>query len=383
MPARPLRILYIAYPLLPVTQASCGGAEQMLWTLESEMGRRGHKTAVAACDGSQVSGRFFSTGAKAREPDRFEQRNAEHTARILSMLARAQRSPQPFDIVHDESGGFWRCAHAVDAPVLATLHLPRSFYPEDAFQRVPPNLYFNFVSESQRRTFTPLTCMIGMVRNGIRLEDFAAPVERNPDLAEPRLDRGTPNDYVLWVGRICEEKGAHIAIEVARRAGRKLVIAGDIYPFSYHQDYFDREIQPHLETGTASYVRRPSLAEKIELLQHATALLLPSLVDETSSLVAMEAMACGTPVVAFCRGAIPEVVRDGVTGLVVNSAEEMARAVLRVGEIDPMACRAHVEANFTAARMASEYEGLYARIIRAYSQTSNPGSSGAPQVVAA
>jgi glycosyltransferase involved in cell wall biosynthesis len=380
---RPLRILYIAYPLLPVTQASCGGAEQMLWTLESEMGRRGHETAVAACEGSQVSGRLLSTGAAAREPDRFEQRNAEHTARILAMLARAQRSPEPFDIVHDESGGFWRCARAVDAPVLATLHLPRSFYPEDAFQRVPPNLYFNFVSESQRRTFARLACMIGMVRNGIRLEDFASPVERNPGLAEPGLDRGTPKDYVLWVGRICEEKGAHIAIEVARSAGRKLVIAGDVYPFSYHQDYFDREIRPHLETGTVSYVRRPSLAEKIELLQHATALLLPSQVDETSSLVAMEAMACGTPVVAFCRGAIPEVVRDGVTGLVVNSAEEMARAVLRVGEIDPLACRARVEANFTAARMASEYEGLYARIIRAHSQTSKLGSSGAPQVVAA
>jgi glycogen synthase len=87
-------------------------------------------------------------------------------------------------------------------------------------------------------------------------------------------------------------------------------------------------------------------------------------VDETSSLVAMEAMACGTPVVAFRRGAIPEVVRDGVTGILVDSAEEMARAVERVGEINPMACRRHVEQNFSAARMAAEYERLYEHVAR-------------------
>ena len=128
----------------------------------------------------------------------------------------------------------------------------------------------------------------------------------------------------------------------------------------------EREIRPHLQSGMVSYICRPSLTRKVELLQHATAVLLPSLVDETSSLVAMEAMACGTPVVAFRRGAIPEVVRDGVTGFVVDTVDEMERAVSRAGDIGPIACRAHVEANFTAARMAGDYEQMYYTVVRAH-----------------
>jgi glycosyltransferase involved in cell wall biosynthesis len=348
-----LRILYIAYPMLAVTQTSCGGAEQVLWTLEAEMARRGHQTVVAACQGSQISGKLFVTGAPPRQPDRLEERNAEHTARILAMLDRIQRSDARFDLVHDQSGSFWRHARAVDAPVLATLHLPRSFYPDGSFAHPPENLFFNFVSESQRREFLPSPRVCAVVRNGIRLQEFPPPPAR----------RG---NYLLWLGRICEEKGAHIAIEVARLTGHKLVIAGDVYPFSYHQAYFDREISPHLEEHSpiVCYVRRPDMARKLDLLRHAKALLLPSLVNETSSLVAMEAMACGTPVLAFRRGAIPEVVADGVTGFLVNTVVEMAGAVGRVEQLDPWSCRAHVENNFSAPRMAEDYERLYLELVR-------------------
>jgi len=359
-----LRILYIAYPMLPVTQVSCGGAEQVLWSLEAEMVRRGHNTVVAACDGSQVSGKLFATGIPPRHADRFEQRDAEHAALIRAMLERVQRSAAPFDIVHDQSGGFWSHARAVDAPVLATLHLPRSFYPAASFDRVAENVFFNCVSESQRREFSACSAMCGVVRNGIRLQDFS------PNLAR----RG---DYLLWIGRLCEEKGAHIAIEAARRAGHRLVIAGDVYPFSYHQAYFERQIRPHLEARPpiVSYVRRPGMPQKIELFRRAKALLLPSLVDETCSLVAMEAMACGTPVVAFRRGAIPEVVRDGITGYMVNTAEEMASAVQRVQEIEPQVCRTHVENNFSAARMAAEYERFYFALARVHAADLHLGTA--------
>lgn len=348
---RPLRILYVAYPMLAVSVESCGGAEQMLWALEAEIARRGHHTVVAACEESRVTGELFATGTAPREPDQFEQREAEHAARILAHLARVQQSPQRLDLVHDESGWFWRHAAETGAPMLATLHLPRGFYPAGAFDRLPPNLFFNCVSATQLRTFAGLPRMLGAVRNGIRLELF------------PRAQIGREN-YLLWMGRICEEKGTHVAMEVARRAGLPLVIAGDVYPFSYHRAYFEREIRLHLTQRSVRHVGPPGFEEKLDLLRRARALLLPSLVDETSSLVAMEAMACGTPVVAFRRGAIPEIVDDGVTGFLVDSAEDMARAVERVGEINPLACRARVEENFTASRMAAEYEGLYDRIVR-------------------
>lgn len=353
-----MRLLYVAYPLLPVSGESCGGAEQMLWTLEAEMSLRRHQTWVAACEGSRVSGRLLPTGNAATEPDRFQQRDAEHTAHILSSLSRTQSSCARFDLIHDESGSFWRHAAQVDAPMLATLHLPRSFYPAEAFCDPPPNLFFNCVSESQLRSFAAVPHLLGAVSNGIRLDYFPPP--------RPFRDR-----YLLWLGRICEEKGTHVAIEVARRAGMTLVLAGEVYPFSYHQAYFDRQVRPHLEGRACNviYAGAPTFSEKLKLLRRARALLLPSMVEETSSLVAMEAMACGTPVIGFRRGAIPEVVRDGVTGLLVDSAEEMAEAVKRVEDIDPAACRAHVEENFSSARMADDYERLYAGVARLYAES--------------
>ena len=354
-----MRILYVAYPMVRVSEDCCGGAEQMLWTLEGEVARRGYRTVVAACDGSRVQGELLATGIVPERPDRFEARNAQHVAVILRYLGAMQASGRCIGLIHDKSASFWRHAEQVDVPVLATLHLPRSFYDADAFRRVPPNVFFNCVSEAQARHFADVPQMLGIVRNGIRAEAFP-----------PAAARRDP--YLLWMGRICEEKGTHVAIEVARRASMRLIIAGDVYPFSYHQAYFEREVRPHLQGRHPSvcYVGTPSFAAKARLLGRAHVLLLPSLVDETSSLVSMEAMACGTPVVAFGRGAIPEVVRDGVTGFIVDSVEEMVAKVGLAAEISRRACREHIAANFAAWRMATEYEQLYAEVLQLSSKAS-------------
>jgi glycosyltransferase involved in cell wall biosynthesis len=345
-----LRILYIAYPLLPVTEASAGGAEQMLRVTEQQMAQRGHCTVVAACNASQAAGELLPTGAAAEQADSFAQRDSEHNARILQFLARRQRTHRHFQLIHDMSGTFWPQAAAFSLPVLATLHLPRSFYPMHMFENIPPNVCFNCVSESQARTFVGLPRLTGVVRNGIELEHFSLTTRKN--------------SYWLWLGRFCQEKGAHLAIQAAKKAGLPLVLAGQVYPFSYHQQYFQREIAPHLENGLrVRLAEAPTAAQKIRLLAHARALLVPSLADETSSLVAMEAAACGTPVIAFRRGALPEVVRHGITGFLVDSVEEMAQAVACLDEIKPAVCRRHAEQNFSAARMAEEYEELYRRVL--------------------
>jgi glycosyltransferase involved in cell wall biosynthesis len=172
------------------------------------------------------------------------------------------------------------------------------------------------------------------------------------------------DEYLLWLGRICEEKGAHVAIETAARTGMRLILAGRIYPFSYHQRYFERCIRPHLESSPAqfTFVDTPTFAQKRELLRYARALLAPSLCEETSSLVAMEAMACGTPVIGFRRGGIAEVVGHGETGFVVDTPEEMAEAVPQARAINPLACRSRVEALFSHLRMADDYQCLYKRV---------------------
>jgi glycosyltransferase involved in cell wall biosynthesis len=349
-----LRILYIAYPLLPVSEASAGGAEQMLRVTEQQMAQRGHCTVIAACDGSQAAGELLPTGAAAEQPDGFAQRDSEHNARILQFLARRQRTHRPIHLIHDISGTFWPQAAMLSLPVLATLHLPRSFYVQAMFENIPPNVCFNCVSESQARTFAGLPRFMGVVRNGIELERF--------------LLTSGPRTHLLWLGRFCQEKGAHLAIQAAGKAEVPLILAGQVYPFSYHQQYFQREIAPHLHNGRpVRLLEAPTAAQKIRLMGHARALLVPSLAEETSSLVAMEAAACGTPVIAFRRGALPEVVRHGVTGFLVDSVDEMAQAVTRAGEIKPAECRRHAEQNFSGARMAEGYEQLYRNLLESRS----------------
>ncbi len=345
-----MRILYVAYPMLPVTPSVPGGAEQALWTLEREMAARGHATTVAACAGSQVAGSLVATGAAPAELDGFERRKTEHEDAVVAEIARARRTGEGYDLIHDESGSLWQRAREVQEPVLATLHLPKSFYWRRAFDAVSVNVYFNCVSQSQWRNHVDTPHMLGVIHNGIRVQDFPAPSAGRAE-------------YLLWIGRICEEKGTHDAIEIAHRARIPLVIAGGVYRFSYHQNYYEREIWPRLDGERIRRVETPSFPEKVKLLSRARALLVTSSVEETSSLVAMEAMACGTPVVAFRRGALPEVVANGVTGFVVDTVDEMVSALSRVGGIDPNACRAHVNRNFSANRMADEYERMYARVI--------------------
>jgi len=351
-------VLYVAYPLLTVSSDSAGGAEQMLVTLEGEMAAAGHRTAVAASVGSRITGRLLATGRQVSGPDQYEQRAHEHAAAILAYLLRHRNE---FDLIHDMSGSFWRHAADCGLPVLATLHLPRPFYRDEWFRGlgVAADTHFNCVSEAQARTFPDLPNFVGAVANGISLEQF-------PMTAKKKAS-------VLWIGRICEEKGPHLAIQAAKNAGVPLVLAGQVYPFSDHQQYFEQEIQPHLgdQAGAAvRFVDTPGITRKRELLRHARAVLLCSRVEETSSLVAMEAMACGTPVVAFRRAAFAEVVEDGTTGYVVDSVEQMAGALERTDSIAPGACRARVERYFTADRMRRDYEALYDRILAGSAQQS-------------
>ncbi len=345
------RVLYVAYPLLPVSSESCGGAEQILSVLEAEVGSRGHITTVAACAGSKATGVVFSTGSEATEPDRFSERDAEHQARVLDLLRQTKGQQRTFDLVHDKSGSFWRRAAEYDGPVLTTLHLPRHFYPADSFRNLPPNLYFNCVSEKQSQSFRDISNLVGVVANGIRVNEFPFNAEKH--------------DYLLWMGRVCEEKGPHLAIELAQRTGLPLVLAGQVYPFTYHQDFYNEKIRPHLgqQGARVCFAETPTMERKGRLLSNARALILPSLVEETSSLVAMEAMACGTPVIGFRRGAIPEVVIDQLTGLIVDNMDQMEEAVWQAGNVNPHACRVHVETNHSSTRMADDYERLYERVL--------------------
>ena len=347
-------MLLVAYPLLPVSEESAGGAEQILWTLERELARRGWETEVAACAGSRVSGRLVETGGAPTASDAFAECEREHAAQVLAACAERE-----YALVLDHSGHFFRHVlgngAAVRGPVLATLHLPRELYGLEAFAGFLGNgagrVWFHCVSESQQRDFPDLPQMLGVVRNGIDLGRFTASGARDEKA-----------EYLLWLGRVCPEKAPHLAIAAAERAGMPIVLAGQVYPFAWHEQYWEREVRPRIDGRRVRWVPLPSFAEKAKLLRQARGLLVTSLVGETTSLVALEAMASGTGVVAFRRGALEEVVAEG-TGYLVDGVEEMAAACGRLGAIRAEDCRAWVAREFSAGAMVDGYERLIERLV--------------------
>ncbi|MFL6301459.1 MAG: glycosyltransferase [Terriglobales bacterium] len=344
---RPLRVLYVAYPLLRLSDEIAGGAEQVLLTLAQEMSSAGHDVTIAAAEGSTVPGRLLATGAATTRNDDYERRNAEHEAAILDHLVKHE-----YDIVHDMSGSFWQQIPTLPNRLLSTLHLPPEYYPNGSFPRPPDEVLFNGVSQSQARRFATEVGMHGLrvLTNGVRLESF------------PYCD--SKQDYLLWLGRICEEKAPHLACDVADELGMPLVIAGEVYPFSYHLQYFEEKLRPRLSSKNVRFMTSLTRAQKLELLSHARALLITSLAEETSSLVGMEAMACGTPVIAFRKGALPEVVRDSVTGFIADNHEGMLESVRHIESIAPLVCREHVARHYSSRRMAREYLNLYAEVAK-------------------
>jgi glycosyltransferase involved in cell wall biosynthesis len=168
-------------------------------------------------------------------------------------------------------------------------------------------------------------------------------------------------DFALCIGRVCPEKGFHIALEAARQANIPLLLAGQVYPYEEHERYYRDEILPRLDR-TRRFLGPVGFERKRRLLSAARCLLVPSLAPETSSLVAMEALACGTPVIAFPSGALADIVEHGKTGFLVDDANEMAEAIARARSIDPETCRQAARERFSADRMVAQYLQVYQQL---------------------
>ncbi len=341
-----LTILSVAYPLLEVGGDSGGGAERILQLLDAGLVQAGFDSVVVAAEGSRVAGELMATtGIQGEITDRVrEEARQVHRRRIGEALAR-----KPVDLIHFHGLDFHSYQQAARrVPQLATLHLPIGSYPRHLFDSL--DICLNCVSKEQAR-LSPAARALPVIQNGIDLESFRIETKKQ--------------DYLVWLGRICPEKGVHIALRVARRLGMPIVVAGPVHPFSSHQIYFNEQVEPLLD-DKRRYLGPVKSSEKKALLAGARCLLAPSLVAETSSLVAMEAIGSGTPVIAFRSGALPEIVEEGRTGFLVDSEDEMAAAIGRTGEISPATCRSVAEQRFQARRMVAEYICLYGQIIRSH-----------------
>ena len=338
--ARPLRIAQVAPLYESVPPKLYGGTERVVANLSEELAARGHKVTL-----------FASGDSTARVPVcaawpsslRLAGLNRFGDAYQLLNLTAAYGRADEFDIIHTHVDYLaFPFARLTATPSVATMHGRLDWPPIDPIYRGFSDVALVSISRSQRAQLPQLN-WVGTVHHGLP-----------PDLL--RFSPG-PGRYLAFLGRISPEKRPDLAIEVARLTGIPLKIAAKVDPAD--RDYFERVIRPLLKSPDIEFIGEINEREKNQFLGEALALLFPIDWPEPFGLTMIEALACGTPVIARPCGSVPEVIRDGVSGFVATTTEELAAAVRRVETISRQACRREFETRFTAAHMADGYEAIY------------------------
>ena len=300
---------------------------------------RGIDITLFATQDSQTAGTLAGVCPRPYSEDPAIEAKVWEMLHIAHVFERAGE----FDLIHNQAD-FVPLAFSrlVATPVVTTIHGFSSERIFPAFKAYEDRVHYVAISNSDRHANLRYA---GTIHHGIRLEDFPFDPHGGDDL--------------LFFGRIHPDKGAAEAIETAHRSGRRLIIAGIIQD----QDYYDKQVAPALDGRDVVY-RGPLGGEaRTKALGSAGALLHLVNFDEPFGLSVVEALACGTPVIAANRGSMPELIEHGVTGFLVNSVDEAVAAIGRIGDLDRAACRAAVSARFTVDRMADQYLELYRSLV--------------------
>jgi glycosyltransferase involved in cell wall biosynthesis len=341
-----MRVLLTADPYLPVPPVHDGGIERMVDLIARGLAARGHEVSLVAHPDSRIPGTVIPYGVG-------EHRTRTERAMELWQLSSALWSRRDrVDVVHS----FGRMAGLLWMLPLRRVMKVQS-WSRDLIPWRSVAIAASLGGDSIRFTACGTHMYAGKggpqhgrwstIGNAVELERFP-------------FVPAVPNDAPLvFLGRIEPMKGAHHAIAVARAAGRRLVIAGTRDHVGGASGYFEREIAPHLDGDRVTYIGPVDDRAKAALLGGGAALLMLIDVEEAFGLVMIEAMACGTPVIAFRRGAVPEVVRDGVTGVVCTTVDDAIAGVPRALALDRGACRSDVAARFTSDAIVGQYEQLY------------------------
>ncbi|MBV8853294.1 MAG: glycosyltransferase [Sinobacteraceae bacterium] len=339
-----LTVLNVAFPFCAVSADPVGGAEQVLSHIDRALVAAGHRSLVLAPEGSECAGTLITIPrpqAVITAPRRAA-RHAEVLQRICAILEQ-----QPIDLLHFHGMDFDNYLPPVSPPVLVTLHLPLAWYSSSALHPQRADVWLQTVSRSQLRSAEPSLQLLPPLENGVATDGF------------PRISK---RGFALVLSRICPEKGVTQAMHAATLAGSDLLIAGEVSPWQEHLDYFRGEVLPRLHERQR-FIGPVAGARKRRLLAAARCVLIPSLVAETSSLVAMEALAAGTPVIAYDNGALPDIVDHGRTGFIVHGPIEMAQAMRHVDEISPEVCRRVAHERFSLQPSMQRYLELYQELL--------------------
>ncbi len=345
-----MKILILGSVALPVPPPMQGGTERIAYAQAMGLAKKGHEVTLIAAHGSLVSDRYrlvqigggdTVVGSKNTPEEIVEssRKLRSEMVYLTEVFRWVEEHAREFDVVVNNMRGgealFHDLATIRNKRYVNVMHLPMFQALADACQELQTPLIS--ISNAQRLPFPQLN-YVGTVYNGVNLADF--PYE------------STSGDYLLMMGSIAPHKNQACGIAVAKALNMPLIMAGKIG----NPGYYASDIAPHVDGTKIIHKGELGIDEKRELYQKAKAFLFPVLWEEPFGLVMIEAMACGTPVIAFDRGAVPEVVVDDKTGFIVEDEAEMIEAVRKVGQIDRAACRAHVEEQFTVEKMIDALE---------------------------
>jgi|ERR1700733_4344539 len=340
-----MRILLTADPELPVPPKLYGGIERIVDSLVRDLKSRGHEVSIVAHADSTVTAQLFPwPGKKSQRP--------WDTLRNTFALRRAVRSFKP-DVLHS----FSRLMYML--PLLKS-RLPKIM----SYQRKPSVRQVTHAAKLAGKSLTFTGCSEHICRQGRigggnwqAIHNF---VELDKYTFQPQVSADAP---LVFLSRIERIKGAHTAIEIAHRAKRRLIIAGNRVGEGDDTAYWEKEIAPYIGRDSVEYIGAVNDVQKNELLGKAAAMIVPVEWDEPFGIVFIEALACGTPVISCPRGALPEIVRHGKDGFLVNSIEEGVKMTQQLGTISRADCRQRIEQIFSQKIIANKYEALYQEMI--------------------
>jgi len=341
-----MRIAQVSPLIESVPPKQYGGTERIVSYLTEELVQLGHDVTLFASGDSITNAHLVPIIPKAL---RLENRN-DPLASHLQMLEKIYLQSSKFDVIHFHTGYIhFPICRRLRVPTLTTHHGRLDFSEWQSLYREFKEIPVISISNNQRLPITWANWQ-ATVYNGVPKELYTY--------------RSQPGDYLAFLGRISPEKRVDRAIEIARRVGMKLKIAAKVDKVDV--EYFETRIKPLLDTSDVEYLGEISDAEKGDFLGNAYALLFPIDWPEPFGLVMIEAMACGTPVIAYRRGSVPEVMQDGITGFIVNNLDEAVAAVEKIEQLDRAQCRRVFEQKYSARRMTYDYVTAYNQLIYKY-----------------
>ncbi|QSR89367.1 glycosyltransferase family 4 protein [Methylacidiphilum caldifontis] len=339
-----MRIAQVASLYEPVPPPRYGGTERIISYLTEELVKAGHEVCLFASGDSKTSSRLYPIIPKALWED--TQRCVNPQVYHVLLLEEVLKHKDQFDIIHFHTDFFhFPIVRRLDVPHLTTPH-GRMDFPE----------YIPFFREFQD---IPLSSISHVQRQGLALARWVGTVHHGLPLSLYQLSEN-PSDYIVFLGRISPEKGVDDALAIARMAGLKLKIAARV---GLGDDAYFEKLLPEFKKKNIEYLGEITDKEKNELLGGALALLFPVCWPEPFGLSMIEAMACGTPVIAYPQGSIPEVVDHGITGFIVQNVQEAVNVLSQIHTFNRKQCRERFEKRFSAQKMAESYISLYQKVI--------------------